>query len=488
MRIAVVHGYFLGDSGSGIYARNLVSGLLAEGHDVTLVCQEREPEKYELIDSVWALDASNTQLRRLGTEHHAIRRGTCRLVRPDLGGRLLVYVDGPFAGFERDCVKTFQDAPDDWITAYIDANVAALRTTFEKWEPELVIAQHAIMQPYVVREALGGRTPYAVTTHGSEMNFSLKLDPRLVPYALDGLRDAVGVAAVSPDSKRDVVEWAASHGLDIAEQTCVMMPGIDTALFEPAPSRVEAIATLARHVELPAGLDLARGDDVLAFVGRIGWSKGIQHAIVALSLLAAKRPRIKLLVAGAGPARESLERLAALLSAGDVTAARKLAASDPELQTTAEYGPLIPDDIGEVGEVRVGYLGHQAADNVARLFAVADLALAPSIFPEAAALVTSEALSAGALPVVANHSGLHMMAKIEADALADPSFLDLVPGRNLTLALAEAIERYLDRYPTADVEFRLRLHAIAADHFPTWQTIAREYVEMGGGENEVSRR
>ncbi|MDR3687632.1 MAG: glycosyltransferase family 4 protein [Coriobacteriia bacterium] len=488
MRIAVVHGYFLGDSGSGIYVRNLVRGLLAEGHDVTLVCQEREPEKYDFVDSVWMLDASNTVLRLAGNEHHAIGRGTCRLVRPDLGGRLLVYVDGPFAGFERGGVRAFQDAPDDWIATYIAANAAALRTAFAQWTPDLVLAQHAIMQPYTVREALAGSTPYVVTTHGSELNFSLKLDPRLVPYALDGLRDAAGVAAVSPASARDVVEWAASHGLDIAARACVMMPGIDTELFAPAPSRAEAIATLARHVELPASLDLSPGDDVLAFVGRIGWSKGIHHAIVALSLISAARPRIKLLAAGAGPARESLERLAGLLNAGNVAGARELAIADPELQTTAEYGPLIPDDIGELGEVHVAYLGHQTSENVARLFAAADLALAPSIFPEAAALVTSEALSAGALPVVANQTGLHMMAKIEADALADESFLGLLPGRNLTLALAEAIERYLDRYPTNDAAFRQRLHAIAASHFPTWQTIAREYVEMAGGENEVSRR
>jgi glycosyltransferase involved in cell wall biosynthesis len=487
MQIAVVHGYFLGDSGSGIYVRNLVRGLLAERHDVTLVCQEREPEKYDFIDSVWQLDESNTQLQLQGEDRSHHGRPTCRLVRPNLGGRLLVYVDGPFAGFERSGVMAFQDAPEAWINGYLDANVAALRTTFAAWQPDLAIAQHAIMQPYVVREALSGSAPYAITTHGSELNFSLKLDPRLVPFAIDGLRDALRVAAVSPASARDVTDWASSHDLDISEKCCVMMPGIDTELFAPAPTRSEAIADLAEHVELPDGFDLGPEDDVLAFAGRVGWSKGIHHAVCALSMIARRRPNVKLLVGGAGPAREPLARLAALLSAGDIDGARRLAETDPELQTTDEYCPLVPDDAGPMGEARVAYLGHLTSDNVARMFRCADIALAPSIFPEAAALVTVEALSSGALPVVSYQTGLCMLADIEAEALDDPSFRDLIPGHNLSSGIAEAVVTYLDRYPTKDAAFRQQLHATAASHFPTWQTIAREYVEMAG-RDEASRR
>jgi len=480
MHIAVVHGYFLGDSGSGVYVRSLARGLLAEGHDVTLVCQEREPERYEFIDSVWALDPTNTVLRRVACDvRRASGRGTCRLVRPDLGGRLLVYVDGPFAGFERAGVKTFQDAPDDWIDSYVAANISALRTAFAEWPPDLVLAHHAIMQPHVVCEALGGRVPYTVTTHGSELNFSLKCDPGLARFAVSGLAGARMVAAVSPASARDVVGWAASHALDISAKTRVLMPGVDTELFAPSPSRATAIADLSEHVAMPGGLDLSPDDEVLAFVGRVGWNKGIQHAVVALSLVAAQRPSVKLLVAGTGPARASLEQLAMLLSAGDAAGARELATRDPELRTTAEYGALVPDDVGALAEARVAYLGHLASADVARLFAVADIALAPSIFPEAAALVTSEALSSGALPILTNQTGLHMLAQIEADALDDESFLGLMPGRDLTTALAEQIAACLDRYPTSDVAFRQRLHAIAAEHFPTWRAIARQYVELG---------
>jgi hypothetical protein len=71
--------------------------------------------------------------------------------------------------------------------------------------------------------------------------------------------------------------------------------------------------------------------------------------------------------------------------------------------------------------------------------------------------------------------------------LDDSSFRNLIPGHNLSSGIAEAVVAYLDRYPTKDAAFRQKLHATAASHFPTWQTIAREYVEMAG-RDEASRR
>jgi len=504
MRIAVVHGYFLGDSGSGVYVRNVAQALVALGHEVTLVCQEREPQRYEFIDSVWALDPSNTRLRPLAARA-PMGPGSCRLVRPDLGERLLVYVDGPFAGFPREGVKAFQDAPGDWVESYLAANIAALRAAFVEWPPNLVLTHHAFAQPYVARQALGGSAPYVVTCHGSELNFTLKCDERLARYAFDGLADAAAVVAVSATSAQDAIGWAAAHDLVIADRTSVIPPGIDTERFTPAPSRRAAIDEVTAHLELPGGFKLSAEDDILAFAGRIGWTKGIQHAVAALSLVAAVRPRAKLLVAGAGPAREALTRLAALLSAGDVDGARRLAAFDPELRTTDEYGPLVPKSLAApggtsetvasdgaaasneaavgaaFGPARVAYLGHLAAPDVARVFAAADLALTPSVFPEAAALVTSEALSSGALPIVTYQSGLRQMADIEADILGDDAFRGLVPGRDLTLGLAEEIVRQLDRYPTRDAGFREAMHEVAIEHFPSWRSVAQQHIDLGLG-------
>jgi len=71
----VVHGYFLHDSGSGVYVRELARALVRLGHEVTLVCQDREPERCDFIDSAYDLDAANGALTiespMLGTFYRA---------------------------------------------------------------------------------------------------------------------------------------------------------------------------------------------------------------------------------------------------------------------------------------------------------------------------------------------------------------------------------------------------------------------------------
>ena len=106
MRIAIVHGYFLADSGSGIYVRELARAFVALGHDVTLVCQERTPELYDFIDAGYSLNSNNRHIAALFTRPRRYA-GSCRFVRPDIHGRLLTYVASGEMAFVN---QTFQDA------------------------------------------------------------------------------------------------------------------------------------------------------------------------------------------------------------------------------------------------------------------------------------------------------------------------------------------------------------------------------------------
>ena len=47
MRILIWHGYLLGGTGSNVYTRALAREWSNAGHDVTVVCQERHPERYD---------------------------------------------------------------------------------------------------------------------------------------------------------------------------------------------------------------------------------------------------------------------------------------------------------------------------------------------------------------------------------------------------------------------------------------------------------
>ncbi len=81
MRILVFHGYMLRGTGSNIYNVNLARALAKLGHEVHLLCQDRE-------------------IKIEGVEIH----------NPDIGGLLPVYVKDPYEGFE---VKAFPELTED---------------------------------------------------------------------------------------------------------------------------------------------------------------------------------------------------------------------------------------------------------------------------------------------------------------------------------------------------------------------------------------
>jgi hypothetical protein len=60
----------------------------------------------------------------------------------------------------------------------------------------------------------------------------------------------------------------------------------------------------------------------------------------------------------------------------------------------------------------------------------------------------------------------------------DGVFTSLVPGCDLTTRLAESVVHVLDRYPTADPDFRARVHAVARELYPTWEDVANAYLGL----------
>lgn len=66
--------------------------------------------------------------------------------------------------------------------------------------------------------------PYDVTLHGSALNFSVKNDPRLLPYATDGLLDAAGIFAVSSHNRLEAVTFFKKIASRI-EQKFTVLPG-----------------------------------------------------------------------------------------------------------------------------------------------------------------------------------------------------------------------------------------------------------------------
>jgi len=479
LRVAIVHGYFLGDSGSAVYSRELARELARLGHEVTLICQEQHPGHYDFIDCVFDVDARSLQIMQR-TARERLYAGSCRLVRPAIGERLLTYVAGPFPPFS---AIPFQDAEAEWIKSYASMNVSSLAAIFQKWPQDLIQANHAVMQPWVVMQASNRDAPYVVTIHGSELNFTVRKDPRMVPYMVEGLAEATAVAVLSETSRLDVVGLAEEHGLSIAQKTTILPPGVDTSLFGPVEDRSDALAELTDPIN-PAH------DDIAVFAGRLLWTKGLQYALAALPIIMQKRPGMQLIAVGDGPMREPLERMLAALDHGDLELARYIVSSESELAQAPGYGPVIPDmddeseaaylnaAAGAIGK-RLHFTGHLAHKKLAQLFAAADISLAPSVFPEAFGLVSIEALAAGAIPVATYQSGLRTPLDVVTDELSDELLRSLTPEKDLTAGLAGLIVTILNRFPTTDLQFREKLHQLAEREF-SWAAVARGYLELAG--------
>lgn len=483
MRIALVHGYFLSDSGSGIYVRELAKQFTRDGYDVTLVCQEQNPEEYEFIDACYETKTGNTSINEVFTRRKVFA-GSCRMVRPDIENSLLTYVTSSNRRFR---TSTFQESSLQLIEEYIKNNVIALKSIFNRWPQDFIQTNHAIMQPFEVREALKRQTPYCVTIHGSALNFSVKSDMRMKRFFIEGIKGASSVIALSDDSAQDVTDYAASLGVDIERRVSVIPPGVDTTLFKPRKDRAPLGKVLSK-----AG----SGATVAVQAGRLLWTKGAQYAVAAVPLICQAGCDFNLILVGDGPMEAPLRELIDLMDKGRIKEARSIVnwgqapldrrkGPDPMY---AQFGPVIPE-LGREEEKtyveaakgklkkRIHFTGHISHDELAPLFGVADLTLMPSVFPEAYGLSAAEGFSCGALPVAAFHSGLAQPLNLITDKLCDPKIRSIIPGIGMTRAIANGVIHILDRYPTQDHDFRDSLHKYAENSF-SWARTAETYIML----------
>ncbi|HVY78930.1 MAG TPA: glycosyltransferase family 4 protein [Solirubrobacterales bacterium] len=361
MKILIFHGYMLRGTGSNIYNANLARALARLGHEVHLLCQDRET-------------------RIEGVEVH----------NPDIGGLLPVYVKDPYEGFE---VKAFPELSEEELARYVDANVAAVRAVAERaGGVDLALANHLVMGPAILARA--GVAPFAAKIHGSALEYTVKPHPRFVPYAEEGMGAARGVLVGSRHTAESL--WEALPGVTgLKQKTRLGPPGVDTEEFSPGGEREEKVV----------------------FVGKLIVSKGVDLLLAAWPLVHAAHPRARLEIAGFGEYEAALRELLAALARGDLDAARPIAAAGwareggPErpLPILSAFLADPPTDYAGMARAAAGsveFIGRLEHDEVAGLLPGAEALVMPSTFPEAFGMVAAEAAACGALPVSAGHSGM----------------------------------------------------------------------------------
>jgi glycosyltransferase involved in cell wall biosynthesis len=438
MRVLIFHGYMLRGTGSNIYNANLAPALARLGHEVHLLCQDREVE----LDGV-------------------------RIHNPDIGGLLPVYVKDPYEGFE---VKAFPELTEAELDRYLDANVAAVReVAADAGGIGAALANHLVMGPAILARA--GVAPFAAKIHGSALEYTVKPHPRFLPYAREGVEAASGVLVGSRHTGESL--WAALRELpDLEAKTRLGPPGVDVEEFRPGGER----------------------QPLVAFVGKLIVSKGVDLLLAAWPLVRAHHPQARLNIAGFGEYEGGVRRLLAALDRGDLEDAREVARLGRALEGGEEAPlPILsafladpPPGYAELARAAAGsveLIGRLEHDEVAALLPRAEALVMPSTFPEAFGMVAVEAAACGALPVSAGHSGMLEVSRQLAAAL--PPQVGELTSFPVAAGAVEAIAERLDRWlslPAAERENARRTLVETAARLWSWEGVARGVLAAAAGE------
>jgi glycosyltransferase involved in cell wall biosynthesis len=417
VQLILWHGYLLEGTGSNIYTQHIARAWGRLGHDVCLICQQRRAERFDLGPRV-------------------------RVVRPDVGPLLPVFVLDRYEGIEARHVADFTAAELDRYTA---ANVAAIAAELDRAPADLVLANHALMGGPVAAAACGSRTPYAVKVHGSELEYAIRGRRRLAAMARAALDGAAAVFAGS-EHIVSVTEELLGEG-PYRRALRIVPPGVDTDGFAPGRGSLPALLRLLeagsgqdspdhpaeRTADAGAAAELAGAGRFVLYFGKLMRQKGVHLLLDAWRDVAPRHPGTGLVIVGFGDARADLE------------------ASAPP------------------GVIFTGAMDHE---QLQLLVPLAEAVVVPSVLPEAFGMVAAEAAACAVVPIVSDHSGLAEVAAGlgEAGITFDGTAADLAARLEALLGLPAGERARLGALARAAVVARWSWEGIArrllADSLP----------------------
>jgi glycosyltransferase involved in cell wall biosynthesis len=504
MRVLLWHGWLLDGSGSNVYTARVAEVLAREGHDVVVVCQEHRVERHPWVDAVASV--SSAGVGALVPTGSGTGTGRAVLLHPEIGRLLPVFVLDEYEGFD---AKRFVDLSNEELERYLAANVDALRAASAWHGSDVVIAGHAVPGGPIARRALGpGR--YVVKIHGSDVEYAMRPQERYRALAHQGLDAARAVTG----SSRDVLDRCAELVGGIATRTDVVHPGVDAERFaprrrrpalldlaarldaDPSTSRgrpsaaerddeaalptadVDALDALAQSYDqtvpdptAAAELRALAASDapIVGYLGKLIPQKGVALLLAALTRTAAAP---SMLIVGFGSERERLHALALALRDDDRTVVERLARAAGWAVDADDLGPLpIRADVRFTGRLDHPY----APDAVAAM----DVLVVPSILQEAFGMVAAEGAAAGALPLVARHSGLAEVAGALEGHVGRPGLFSFDPGEGAVGRIARAIDRLLGLPAPQRDALRVAVRGFVAREW-SWRRTAERLLAAAG--------
>jgi glycosyltransferase involved in cell wall biosynthesis len=291
----------------------------------------------------------------------------------------------------------------------------------------------------------------------------------------------------------------------------IVRPGVDSTAFRPMPRHdalMEVAGLLDRDLDAsrgrPASLDaevegaLARRDlaaierfgagydhdvpdpeaasrlralatseaPLVGYFGKLIPQKGVE-LLLAGARLSERDPAV--LIVGFGSYREQLAALTIAMRDGDAAAFEWLRdATGMPIDLSAEQ---IRESGGTV--TFTGRLDHRYAPAV---LAAMDVLVVPSVLLEAFGMVTAEGAAAGALPLVAGHSGLAEVASALEEAVEGQGLFSFPPGEGAVQGVADGIDRLLALDPAERERIRHGLHSFVAERW-SWRSTAEQLLQ-----------
>lgn len=527
MKIGIFHGYELSGSGSNEYTHYLSQYLSKLGHEVHILCREQNPKEFHYIKEAkkWNPDGSFQKI----LDNPDIKTG-CILHQLPHSEIRPVYLNDKQRSGE---VRLFTELSDEELFRYHRFHERVLSEVLANEKLDVLHVNHLVYQPILAMEACEKtKTPYIIYPHGSSIEYTIKRDERYKKLASEAIEKANGLIIGNQEVTTRIENIFPNIKEQIQTKKQIVGVGVDTNLFqaiEPkdkenmiqelinkgegqgkSPQQTQDLYNKLETEGIQAtqlfwdaydhkspDKDYCRklkqipwGENILIFVGAFTAGKGLQSLIAALPMILEYQPDTHLVIIGSGAYREVLEALVYAMATGNEKLFQDLCGNGMSLDRYGEkagwddilyysQNPVLKKKIFKQGEKlfkHIHFLGRLNHEKLKYVYPCADIAVFPSVVPEAYPLVFMEALSNGVFPMASYFSGF-TNAIDELEKYLDKHWVEKMkisvdPQRRIETLVENMLELLSDQ------ELKIlpkRLRKIAEDNYD-WQIKADEMI------------
>ncbi len=336
--------------------------------------------------------------------HPQIRQFTIKLPQ------IPVFIGRP--GLEKS--KKYNELSVEEITALYTTYLNQAIKIVREYKPDLIHAHHLLLSSWVANFLRGVYgIKFILTSHGSDLH-AIALDRRYFRKSRESLRTAEIITVVSGDTREKLLRM---FGKEFSRRTRTVPGGIRIDKF-PEKMSPETLSEVRRRLNL-------KNKRVVLFTGRLIDEKGVEYLVKA-----AKRINGEIVITGEGPQRKKLEQM-----------------------------------IKKMKLTNVHLTGFIDNETLIKLYYVADVFVAPSVWDEPLGLTIIEAMAAGTPVVVTRKGGITMAVK-------DGQTGFFVRSRNAS-DIAEKVNRLLEDDALAR-RMGERERAVVLNRF-TWKKISHKF-------------